>query len=69
MHYRSEEESPSQRDEEILSQKLDALERNHIAYHAIVAELIEQAFRDNDRPRRQYVKQDEVRDWLSSLLD
>lgn len=67
-HYKLAGESPSQRNEEILSQELDAIERSHPAYHAIVAGLIDQAFRDNDRPR-QYVKQDKVRDWLSSLLD
>lgn len=68
MHYKFSGESFSQRDEEILSQKLDAIERNHPAYNAIVAELIDQTFRDNERPQ-QYIKQDEVRDWLSSLLD
>jgi hypothetical protein len=68
LYYDSMGEDSDQQDEELLSQELDAIERSHPAYDVMIAELLEQAFRDDNRPR-QYIKKDEIRDWLLSLLD
>jgi uncharacterized phage-associated protein len=48
-------------------QKLEEIEREHPAYAPIMTQLLQQAFSKETQP--EYVKQGEVRDWLSTLLN
>jgi uncharacterized phage-associated protein len=49
-------------------EKLLEIEREHPTYVPIMIHLLEQAF-SSSRTQPEYVKQGEVRDWLTSLLD
>lgn len=47
-------------------QKLDAIERNHPAYEAVMSKVLEDALNSESSNR---VRKGEVREWLKSLLD
>ncbi len=54
--------------EELLEQeKLLEMEREHPVYQAIIAYLLQEAFKGEKEP--QYIKNEEIHEWLHSLLD
>lgn len=52
--------------EELDSQKLDLIEREHPAYEPIITKILQDALTEKPSTR---IKKGEVRDWLQSLLD
>ena len=52
--------------EELDSEKLDLIEREHPAYELIVTKILQDALREKPSTR---IGKGEVRDWLKSLLD
>lgn len=54
--------------EQLLEQeKLLEIERENPVYQAILVYLLQEAFREEKEP--QYIKKDEIREWLDSLVD